>query len=385
MHNVADPIRLRQSVLRLLETDPPEDEKLLAEIESRSQPGQPLYSSILYVLTHLNFTEAQARRNWSRVLAHRARMRKSLGRDAGLRVALLDYFVNVSQELKNPKVIEISIYERTERSALTDGLTGLFNRAYFNQSLQREIHRTRRHGSKLSLVMLDLDNFKQLNDTRGHVAGDRALVKVAGIVGECLRDIDISARYGGEEFALILPETPVDGAFVVAERIRKRVETQLGSRKGSRGVTVSGGIATYPDDALEAEHLVMQADSLLYRAKANGKNRIVIADPNRRRHERIPMTCPVELEVGARKTIAAMTRNVSEGGLLLDAPVPLPVGRRVGVVVRPREDRVLSLRGLVVRAATATQGEGRYELGMRLLSDPRRNRELVLLNRVGHA
>ncbi|MFI5183708.1 MAG: hypothetical protein ACHQNV_04860, partial [Vicinamibacteria bacterium] len=107
-----NPVGLRQALLQLLEANPPHEERLLAEFEQRSGDGA-LYSSILYILTHLSFPEAEARRHWRRIRSHRDRLKEKLGRDVGTRVALLDYFVNLNRELKNPKVIEISIYERT--------------------------------------------------------------------------------------------------------------------------------------------------------------------------------------------------------------------------------------------------------------------------------
>ena len=384
MSVVADPTLLRRSVLRILEAENPQAEKLLADLELRCEPGQPLYSSILHALTHLEFTEAQARRHWQQVGKHRAVLSAALGRDPGLRVAMLDYFVNVSRELRNPKVIEIALYRNTERRALTDGLTGLFNRAYFQQALRREVQRARRHGTSLSLIIMDLDNFKQVNDTRGHVAGDRVLVKAAALVKECVRDIDTSARYGGEEFAVILPETAGDGAFVVAERIRTRIEAQFRRRSGP-SVTLSGGIATLPDDALEAEQLVIQADKLLYRSKGDGKNRITYVDPNRRRFDRVPANYPVAVAVGHDRSLDGRTVNVSEGGLLLEVPEPVEIGKRLNLTVQVEDARVLALRGLVVRSAQAASRASAYELGLRLLSDPSRNRELLVLGREGNA
>ncbi|PYQ55412.1 MAG: diguanylate cyclase, partial [Acidobacteria bacterium] len=194
---------IRQALLQLLEANAPDEETLLARFEERRHGG-PIYSSILYILTHLTFSETEAERHWRRIRQHRETMTGALGRDVGLRVALLDYFVNVNRELKNPKVIELSIFESTARSAVTDGLTGLYNHTFFLSALRRETQRSKRHGLKLSLAMLDLDDFKRLNDTRGHLEGDRVLIKSASVVAENLREIDIAARYGGEEFALIL-------------------------------------------------------------------------------------------------------------------------------------------------------------------------------------
>ena len=149
MKSPSEPVPFRQALLDILEAGPQREEALLAELEKRRSPGDPLYSALLSLLTHLNFTERRAARHWKRVLAHRAAMRAALGRDPGLRVALLDYFANVCGELRNPKVIEIASFERTERSAVTDGLTGLYNHVYFLQALRQELLRSRRHGLKV--------------------------------------------------------------------------------------------------------------------------------------------------------------------------------------------------------------------------------------------
>ena len=379
-HKPADEVSVRQRLLKLLEADPPHEERLLAEFERQQRDGSPLYACLLSILTHLNFTEAEAYRHWRRAQAHRDRLRAALRRDVGLRVALLDYFVNVNRELHNPKVIEISIYERTERSAVTDGLTGLFNHAYFIQALKREVLRARRHDLKLSLAMFDLDDFKKVNDTRGHVEGDRVLLKTAGIIQESLREIDTAARYGGEEFAVLLPETGRAGAHVVAERIRRRVEERF-RRRGQIQETTSGGVATYPEDAATAEDLLRRADEGLYRSKAAGKNRITMVGGERRRHLRVPLSHPVVLQDRTTRR-AARAKNVSAGGLLVSLRQPLPVGSKVTLVVRPRGDDSTALRGVVVRVAKAgSDGTRSYEIGVRLLGESAA--ALTVLRRVG--
>jgi GGDEF domain-containing protein len=221
--SATESLNFRQSLLEFLEAGPGHEEALLEEFERKRGQGDPLYSSLLYLLTHLNFTERQATRHWKKVVAHRDVLRAAIGRDPGLRVAILDYFVNVSRELKNPKVIELAIYERTERSAVTDGLTGLYNHAFFLQALRQEVLRSKRHGLRAALLLLDLDNFKRVNDERGHVEGDRVLMKAAAVVREGVREIDVAARYGGEEFAVLLPDTSRLGASDVAERNRRRI------------------------------------------------------------------------------------------------------------------------------------------------------------------
>ena len=272
----ADPARFRQSLLRLLAATPKDEDRLLAMFEKRKTAGEPLYSSLLFILAHLSFAESEAERHFGRILGHRETLRRELGRDPGLRVAILDYFQNVDRELENPLVIELKLYERTARSAVTDGLTGLFNHAYFKDALRREVHRAHRHGLKFCLALFDLDDFKRLNDTKGHLAGDRVLVKAAALLKQRAREIDVAARYGGEEFALILPETPRRGGLVAAERVRELVETQFRRGRGPK-VTLSAGVAAWPDDALTADDLVRKADQGLYRAKALGKNRVARA------------------------------------------------------------------------------------------------------------
>jgi diguanylate cyclase (GGDEF)-like protein len=362
----ADTVKLRQSLLELLEADPPHEEKLLAQFEKRRSEG-PLYSSILYILTHLSFTEVEARRHWRRIRAHRDRLRMELGRDVGTRVALLDYFVNLNRELKNPKVIEISIYERTERSAITDGLTGLYNHAYFTQALRREIQRSKRHELKASLAMFDLDDFKKLNDGRGHLEGDRVLIRAAALIKQTLREIDVAARYGGEEFAAILPETSASGAFVVAERIRRRIAEEFRNKRGGPKVTVSGGVAAFPEDAQTVDDLIRRADQGLYRSKAAGKNRITLTQGERRRHLRVPASHPLTLSGRAGRKAIARAKNVSEGGLLLSLRDRVPVGSQVSLEIRSGDGPAMGLRGQVVRVDKTADIEARYDVGIRLV------------------
>jgi diguanylate cyclase (GGDEF)-like protein len=366
----ADDDSVRHALLRLLEASPPDEEVILARFESGRQEGEPVYSTLLYILTHLSFSEAEAARHWRRIRRHRERLRKDIHRDVGLRVALLDYFVNVSRELKNPKVIEISIYESTARSAVTDGLTGLFNHAYFLSALRREMLRSKRHGLKLSLAMLDLDDFKHLNDTHGHLAGDEVLTKTASLMTQSLREVDIAARYGGEEFALILPDTPHMGAFVVADRVRKRVEEHFRRRKGGPAVTMSGGVATLPDDAADLEQLIKRADECLYRSKSGGKNRVTMIGGERRLHRRVTVRHRVTVSTDAGAA-AARAKNLSEGGLLVSLARPVPVGSPLDVTLRPRGGDPVGVRGEVVRVeAHGSPGRMLYDLGLRFLAEP---------------
>jgi diguanylate cyclase (GGDEF)-like protein len=362
----ADSLPFRQSLLEFLEAGPGREEALLAQFERKKAPGDPLYSSLLYLLTHLNFTERRAARHWKKIAAHRTALGKKLGRDAGLRVAILDYFVNVCGELKNPKVIELASYERTERSAVTDGLTGLYNHAYFMQALRQELLRSRRHGLKAALLLLDLDDFKSVNDALGHVEGDRALMRAAAVLRESLREIDVAARYGGEEFAVLLPDTSRLGSFVVAERVRLRVEERFA--RGRAPITLSGGIAVFPEDAATPADLIVRADAGLYAAKAAGKNRILLPQGERRRHRRQPPRDRVSLHAGGKAPAAATVKNVSDGGMLVSLGEAVAVGSAVRLSIdRPDRDPI-GLRGEVVRVERVPgSGAATFDVGVRFL------------------
>ena len=161
--------------------------------------------------------------------------------------------------------------------ATLDELTGVFNRREFNQKLKTEIERSHRYMHPCSLIMLDIDYFKHLNDTYGHQAGDEALKAVASIIKREIRPVDVLARYGGEEFAAILPETLNESAAIVAERLRHAVaaEAIAISLGRSINVTVSIGHATFPTDAILEEKLLGAADQALYAAKHSGRNQVV--------------------------------------------------------------------------------------------------------------
>ena len=367
MKSPAETLNFRQSLLEFLEAGPGHEEALLEEFERKKSQGDPLYSSLLYLLTHLNFTERQAARHWKKILTHRDTLRAAIGRDPGLRVAILDYFVNVSHELRNPKVIELQSYERTERSAVTDGLTGLYNHSFFLQALRQEVLRSKRHGLRAALLLLDLDNFKQVNDERGHVEGDRVLMRAAAVVREGVREIDVAARYGGEEFAVLLPDTSRLGAFVVAERIRRRIEERFA--RGRSIVTISGGIAVFPDDAGTPADLIVQADAGLYGAKAAGKNRILLPQGERRRFRR--QMSPQGVTVATRAGRApARVKNVSEGGLLVSLREAVPLGSAVSLTIERIGSTPVGLRGQVVRVERVPgEIEPAFDVGVRFL-DP---------------
>ena len=170
-----------------------------------------------------------------------------------------------------------NLFAQIQRQALTDALTGCFNRRSFEMQLDKDLLMAKRSHQPLSLVMLDLDKFKQLNDTAGHDAGDEALRQLADCFRQELRGVDTAARLGGDEFVLILPQAHAEGALIVAERLRARV-AQI-EIPGFGSITTSIGIATFPSHGTSRAELVPAADTALYDAKRAGRNRICVADP----------------------------------------------------------------------------------------------------------
>lgn len=166
-------------------------------------------------------------------------------------------------------------YESALYAAITDQLTGLYNRDYFNHFMDYEIKRCDRQNQTMGLVMLDIDDFKAVNDTYGHLTGDRILEKFGALIKNQIRDIDLVARYGGEEFAVVLPYVNRDQAESIAERIRKTVSAFdfFNQQEGpALKITISLGTALYPEHAKTVAGLIEKADKALYCAKKDGKN-----------------------------------------------------------------------------------------------------------------
>jgi diguanylate cyclase (GGDEF)-like protein len=169
--------------------------------------------------------------------------------------------------------------QRAEALSVTDDLTSLYNSRFLNQALRRESKRASRNSRPLSLLFIDLDGFKGVNDRHGHLCGSRALVEAAAVIRGCARETDMCARFGGDEFAVVLPETGSEGAVAVGERIRERVCSHafLASEDINYRLTASVGVATLPDVATTAEELIKAADMAMYRVKDRGKNGVVLA------------------------------------------------------------------------------------------------------------
>jgi len=262
--------------------------------------------------------------------------------------------------------------ERLQKESVTDALTGLGNRRHFEQRLMSEIGRSRRFNHQLSLIMIDIDDFKVYNDTLGHPAGDTALRSVAAALMENVRSIDDVVRYGGEEFAIILPQTPIDLATVVAERIRtacSRLDLEGIERLPRERFSVSLGVSSFPRDARDETELVNHADIALYLAKSEGKDQIVVFEPlkedERRKYRRIPIRLTTVIQGSdASGTFEEQTaiRNISSGGALFPHTRTLDLNSKVHLAIHSPfigengEPLVLTADGRLVRSEPGQEG-----------------------------
>ncbi len=189
-------------------------------------------------------------------------------------IALIELF----SQLIGASIGNVKLFEKIQRQATTDGLTGLTNHKTFYEVLERELWRSRRYGGKIALIMIDIDNLKKINDTYGHRAGDKVILKISRKIRECIRQIDTAARYGGDEFAVILPNTSLADATVVAERMVEQVaNSPVMWKNNSISLSISVGLGQY-DAESNPEDITSHSDEALYTAKQAGKNTVKIFD-----------------------------------------------------------------------------------------------------------
>ena len=341
---------------------------LIKEIEKiRHKDSKAGYRDLLKIFTHLDFDAGEAQEHWQNIFAHKQLLTKKVKRAVPLRVAMLDYFMKIAPKLKNPKIIELDAFEKLADSTVTDELTSLYNRRFFNETFGRELERGKRYSHPLSLLILDLDDFKKFNDTFGHLCGDRILARIGRLIKDSCRNVDYPCRYGGEEFAVILPQTSGAGALRVGERIKHRL-ANIRFRAGSSGetfpVTISGGVSTYTSEQATVEDLIATADTALYSAKSAGKDRILIYFLEKRKFIRVAANTAIVyrlLKNGASEP--SKVKNIGGGGMLFSADEPIPMDSTIELSIRfPDMPDDIKTVGKVVRVHALTNKK--YEIGV---------------------
>ena len=337
------------------------------ELEKSYGPG--VYSDILCLMTQIEFNQREARDHWFRIQEHRDMLQENLGRDPGLQVAVCDYFVNIGPKIKDVVLVEMHRLLQKDRFALVDELTGLYNRRFFNQMMAKEMENARRSGKSFSLLVLDIDFFKVFNDTHGHQAGDKLLVDLTQILSRTSRVGDHLTRYGGEEFAVILPRTDKRQAQYAGERYRWAVDQyQFDGQEclPKKNLTISVGVASFPDDGSTAGEVFHRADSALYEGKHLGRNRVICCTREKRLHPRYP--APLELllrpDNSANNFMGPLkTENISMAGALCRHRHPLGIGSTLEMIIKNNRNKQVAIMGRVARM-TKNPMDDSYYLGI---------------------
>ena len=363
---------VRKTVLKCLSDFSFDDDKLISELDCIiEKEGAKACHVIFSVLIHLDLSSDKAKSYWKQIVSHRNDMGKSLGRDVNLRTAICDYFCTINKSVTNPTIIEIRALEDALYSLSYDSLTGLYSRRAFDEIFLQETERANRYGKELSVLFFDIDNFKMINDTFGHLAGDDALEHAASIVMGGIRAIDIASRYGGEEIVVVLPETGKTEAFLVGERIREKVENfKLSHKKGIIRLTISGGLATLPTDATDTKGLIKCSDIAVYKAKNAGKNNIVVYSDyseNKRSFVRVDFAtdiCVKETYSGEKiGTLESKSKDLGMGGLLFECNHPIDIDTKVQLQIPTGiANRPLIVFGIVVRVEKF--GANQFDIGI---------------------
>ena len=238
----------------------------------RDNRGEVFFSDLLYTVTHQYFAPKIAEALWKTVLVHKHMMSEKLGRNVRIAVATLDYLTNMTSDFPSPTLISEAYVSEIANHSMRDGMTGLYNHSTCYELLELEFRSHRRYGAGVSVILLDIDDFKLVNDRCGHQEGDRILIELAKTLEAQVRDSDICCRLGGEEFVAILPFTsnPAE-ACEIAERIRQKAAT---IQSGGIGITISAGVAVCDHSTHSPRVLLENADRALYWAKRAGKNQV---------------------------------------------------------------------------------------------------------------
>jgi len=240
------------------------------ELPARGQFLQRYFQAI----THLDLLESQCIQLWDETLLRRRELSECLNRPVALKTALLDVLASANM-FRVPIIIEYDALKELQLNAVTDALTGLYNRRLFGESFEKELNRARRYGQPLGLVMLDLHRFKEVNDLHGHPRGDEVLQAAATTLKKALRTSDSAFRIGGDEFALLLPQTDAPQAMALSRRVEAVFAETVKTLRVSVGVNMDHGVANFPQDGEQADQLIRVADERLYRLKHASHGRAI--------------------------------------------------------------------------------------------------------------
>ena len=332
--------------------------------------------------THLDLRETQCVQLWDEMLTRRRELAEFLGRPVALKTALMDVLASAGL-FRVPVIIEYDELKKLQLNAVTDSLTGLYNRRLFSETFEKELNRAHRYGSPLGLVILDLHRFKEVNDKHGHPRGDDVLRAAAATLRKALRTSDSAFRIGGDEFALLLPQTDAAQALALSRRVETVFAEMLVPLQLSVFVSMDHGVATYPQDGEQADQLIHVADDRLYRLKHSNHVRTTepgprSATPSSSSPETTQRTSPppavsgppskpesppaqpisIESRRTPEKTETNLAAAASASAALAEIPSPLAETAKPIYSVQRRAERV-SMTGTNAYAVLGEQGDRR--------------------------
>jgi diguanylate cyclase (GGDEF)-like protein len=348
-------------------------ELLVDTLESLDLPARGQFLQRYFrALTHLDLRESQCLQLWDEMLTRRRELSGLLGRAVSLKTALVDVLASAGL-FRVPILIEYDDLKKLQLNAVTDPLTGLYNRRLFGEAFEKELNRGRRYGLPLGLVILDLHRFKEVNDKHGHPRGDDVLRAAATTLKSALRTSDSAFRIGGDEFALLLPQTDAAQALALSRRVETVFTEMLQPLQLSVSVSMDHGVATFPQDGEQADQLIRVADERLYRLKhanhgkaAGGAARTAPAhapeDVSTTPAERAgvtPRTISIETKRATEKADNALTVAASAAAAGISSPSPStgPIVPHVYTV--PRKAERVSMTGTNAYAVLGEQGARR--------------------------
>jgi diguanylate cyclase (GGDEF)-like protein len=338
--------------------------ELLADtLENLDLPARGQFlQRFLRAITHVDLRESQCVQVWDEMLARRRELTDLAGRPISLKTALLDVLAS-SGFLRVPVIIEFEDLKRLELNAVTDPLTGLYNRRLFGESFEKELNRARRYSQPLGLVILDLHRFKEVNDKHGHPRGDEVLRATAATLKKALRTSDSAFRIGGDEFALLLPQTDSPQALALSNRVETVFAEMIRPLQLEVAVNMDHGVAIFPQDAEQADQLIRIADERLYRQKhANHKK--AVNGASRIETQPSPETTPVphaaERPAPSSPPISIGTKGAPEKPEIVIEPPASPSSAEASSQVVPVPPRMFAVQRKAERVSMS--GTNSYAL-----------------------
>jgi len=234
--------------------------------------GIKFYQQCVFSLTHMTISEYLSEAMWNQIVQHRIELNVKLDRDVGLKVAAIDFLENFSDNLYDMTSFEVDKVNNIVDTAIIDQLTLLYVRSIFDVIIEKEFQQFLRNDHALSIMMIDIDDFKRFNDTYGHQEGDEALRKIGNVLLHSIRPYDTACRYGGEELIVIMPQANITAAVEIARRVCQNIAT---TDINGKNITVSIGVSEATKAISSSKELLKLTDNALYKAKSLGKNQVV--------------------------------------------------------------------------------------------------------------